>query len=331
MSETIKVGVAGLIHGHVWGLINAWKNVDGAVLTAVADTTPLLEKAKPDFQRSYTDWKEMLDKEELDALVVTSDNVESAEIAVQALGKGIPCLVEKAMAANAADADRMLAAQKASGKLLMINWPIALGAPLWSLKSAVDAGQIGKAFHMKFRIGHGGPKEIGCDEYFVGWLYDEKRNGGGAIADFGCYGAAVALWVLGMPESVYCVRGNYTKDYDVCDDHAMIVLKYPKADAVLEGTWATNAFEQGGNPVVFGSEGTLSVEGNALAFYKSGQQRAELEVAPLPLTNPAQYFMDCLRNGKQPGGILNPTLAANACRILDAAIKSSASGKAEKP
>ena len=163
-------------------------------MVAVADKTELLEAQKEHFQSAYTDWREMLEKESLDALLVTSDNVESAEIAVVALEKGIPCLVEKAMAANAADADRMLAAQKASGKTLMINWPLAWNPWIFALKAEIEADTIGHVFHLRFRNGHHGPKEIGCNKEFVAWLHDEKLNGGGAIADFCSYGAALARW-----------------------------------------------------------------------------------------------------------------------------------------
>ncbi len=331
MADVIRVGVAGLTHGHVWGLIDAWKKVPGARLVAVADETPLLENAMLDFDKSYESWREMLANEQFDALLVTSNNVESTEIVVEAMKLGIPCLVEKAMAANAADADRMLAAQKESGKTLMINWPMAWNPWVYDVKSQIDSGAIGQAFHMRFRNGHSGPKEIGCDEYFVGWLYDEKLNGGGAIADFGSYGAVLARYYFGMPDSVYCVRGNYTKDYDVCDDHALITLKYPKMSVSLEGTWATAAFDQSANPVVHGKSGTLAVYAGQVKKHLPGVEAEEIAATPLEVSNPAIYFMECVKNGTTPEGIRNPEIAADACRILDAAIKSSATGCAVAP
>ena len=305
--------------------MDAWRKVDGVRLVAVADSTPLLEKAEG-FERSYTDWREMLANEEFDALLITSDNVESSEIAVQALTKGIPCMVEKAMAANAADADRMLAAMRESGKTLMINWPLAWNAWLYEIKRQIDADGIGHVFHLRYRNGHFGPREIGCDQWFVEWLYDESRSGGGAIADFCSYGAALSRWLLGVPESVYCVKGNFTKDYDVADDHSVIILRYPKGTAFLEGTWATVKPDAGPNPVLHGKTGTLSVADGKLI--RSGE---EIAVPDMPTRNPAEYFLECVREGKQPEGILNPEIAADACRILDAAVRSNVSGGAEKP
>lgn len=324
MVEGIRLGVAGLTHGHVWGLMEAWAKVPGVQFVAVADRTPLMERAKDRFERTYTEWTELLANEELDALLVTSDNVESSEIAVQALNKGIPCLVEKAMAANAADADRMLDAMRTSGKTLMINWPLAWDEWLYEVKRQLDTDSIGPVFHLRFRNGHWGPKEIGCDQWFVEWLHDETKNGGGAIADFASYGAVLSRYLLGMPESVYCIKGNYTKDYDVPDDHAVLLLKYPKGSAFIEGTWATKGSDNGPNPVIHGKEGTLSVlEGKLI---RSGE---ELPIPALPTRNPAEYFLACVRDGKPPEGILNPEIAADACRILDAAVKSSKSDCAE--
>jgi predicted dehydrogenase len=327
----MKVAVAGLIHGHVGGLISAWKETEGAELVAVADSTPLMDHYGADFQRRYSDWREMLEKESIDALVVTSDNLESAEIAVVALSKGIPCMVEKAMAANAADADRMLSAMRTSGTTLMINWPFAWERWMHEIKRQLDANTIGHAFHLRYRNGHFGPKEIGCDEWFVGWLYDEAKNGGGAIADFGSYGAVLARWLFGMPETVYCLRGNYTKSYDVSDDHALIVLKYPKRSVVLEGTWATFGFEEGANPVVYGAAGTLAAKGSVVTRYAARQDPVVTEAAALPVANPAQYFWNCVLSGTQPEGVLNPEISADGCRILDAAIVSAKSGCAETP
>lgn len=330
MADQVRLGVAGLTHGHVWGLIRSAEQADGVELVAVADRTPLMNEAKPKFKTSYTEWQEMLDKEDLDLLIVTSDNVESSEITVKALEKGIHCIVEKAMAANAKDADRMLDAQKSSGKSLMINWPLIWNDWLPELKKQIDAGAIGHTFHFKYRNGHFGPKEIGCDEYFVGWLHDEQKNGGGAIADFGSYGAALTRWLFGVPETVYCVRQNTTKAYEISDDHAILVLKYPKLDVVLEATWATQAFEESANPVAYGSTGTLAVYGKDLKLH-TREGATSIDVPPLPTHNPVTYFLECINEGKTPEGIGDPEIAADASRILDAAIKSSASGKAETP
>ena len=318
-----------MTHGHVWGLIESFRKLEGAEMVCVADPTPLLDRATG-FEKKQSDWRKMLDEEQLDALVVTSNNVESSEIAVTALNRGIPCLVEKAMAANAGDADRMLAAMRASQKTLMINWPLAWSPWLHEVKKLLNANAIGQVFNIQYRNGHYGPKEIGCDEWFVGWLYDERLNGGGAIADFCSYGAVLCRWLLGMPESVYSIRQNYTKDEPVPDDYASVILRYPTMQAHLEGTWAHRGDDHAANPRIYGKDGTISVMSNFV--YRSTVGREEGRTAPpLEVSSPAVYFWNCVQSGRTPEGILNPEIAADACRILDAAKRSNESGCAEKP
>ncbi len=237
----------------------------------------------------------------------------------------MPCLVEKAMARNAEDADKMLAAARASGKSLMINWPMAWNPWLHELKRRIDAGEIGHVFHTKFRNGHSGPKEIGCGPEFYGWLYDEELNGGGAIADFCSYGAVLCRWFYGMPESVFAIRGNFTKDYPVPDDHAVCLLRYPKGSALIEGTWATKGFDPSGNPVVHGSEGTLSVFGGKVHL-NAGREETVAEPASISPSDPATYFIECVGGSRKPEGILDPVIAADACRIIDAAKASNEDG-----
>jgi len=99
----------------------------------------------------------------------------------------------------------------------------------------------------------------------------------------------------------------------------------------IEGTWATVAFDHSANPVIHGKTGTLAVYGSQLKKHAPGVDAEELVSPDLEESNPAIYFMDCVKNGTKPEGIRDPEIAADACLILDAAIKSSASGCAEKP
>ena len=325
----LRLGIAGLTHGHVGGLAEAFRKSPSFEPVAVADRTGLLQAF--DFGERYVDWREMLEREGLDALIVTSDNVESVEIAETALRRGLHVLVEKPMASDYAGAKRLLDAQQASGKALFINWPLAWSPWLYDFKARLDAGEIGHAFHLRYRNGHHGPREIGCGPEFVAWLYDERLNGGGAIADFGSYGCAVARFLLGMPETVYAVRANTTKPYDVSDDHAVLLLKYPKADAVLEGTWATYGFDGGPSAVLHGDRGTLAAFGREVERSAVGEERSRTTPTALPATDVAEAFRRAIETGERPVGITDPQIAADACRILDAALRSTASGCAERP
>ncbi|GIV09973.1 MAG: hypothetical protein KatS3mg019_2064 [Fimbriimonadales bacterium] len=317
----IQLAVAGLTHGHVWGLLEQWAAQPEVALTAVADATPLLERAQNRFQRAYTDWRAMLEAEQPDVVLACADNRTSAAIAIEALGRGAHVMVEKPMAADLADAERMLQAARAANRLLMINWPTRWNPALQNLMERAKQGEFGAIFEFRFRAGHAGPREIGCDPYFVAWLYDERLNGAGALADFACYGAVMSAYLLGEPETVLATRGNFTKNYPIADDNAVVVARYPKAVAVLEATWAQIGADGAPNPIVYGAEATAGVIDGKLRIHRRGAEAVYEEPTPLPegARNAAEYFLHCIRTGAQPEGVLSPEIALIAQRIIEQA------------
>ncbi|GBC93580.1 Glucose--fructose oxidoreductase [bacterium HR15] len=318
MSDKIRVAVAGLTHGHVWGLIDIWAQQPTVEMTAVADATPLLERARARFARAYTDWRTMLERESPDVVLATADNRTSAQIAIEAMQRGSHVMVEKPMAAELSDASAMLETAHATGRMLMINWPVRWNPAFYALVERARAGEFGQIYHLRFRIGHAGPREIGCDPYFVAWLYDAHLNGGGASIDFGSYGAMLSAYLLGMPERVYGVRGVFTKDYPVPDDNAILLLHYPRATAVLEATWSQVGTDGSGNPIIYGTDATATVLDGKLRIHRKGEAVRWEEPPPLPEgeRNPAEYFLRCIRENRPPTGMVSAEVGYMAQQIL---------------
>lgn len=317
----IRFAVAGLTHGHVWGLLEQWAAQPEVEFVAVADSTPLLERARDRFQRAYTDWRTMLKTETPDVVLACADNRTSAHIAIEAMHNGAHVMVEKPMAADLADAERMLETARATHRLLMINYPTRWHPATQSLLKRARRGDFGAIFEFRFRAGHAGPREIGCDPYFVAWLYDEHLNGGGALADFACYGAVMSAYLLGEPMQVLATRGNLTKDYAIADDNAIIVARYPRAVAVVEATWSQVGSDGAPNPIVYGTEATAGVVEGKLRIHRRGAEVVYEEPEPLPESerNAPAHFLYCLRTGAAPDGVVNPEVALLAQRIVEAA------------
>src|SRR5579862_7146417 len=180
MAKVYRVGVAEMVHDHVWGELGHWKELPNAQIVAAADKNqPLRDKVKSEYgvSRLYEDWREMLEKEEMDILQVASANSDHAEIVEEAASRQIHVICEKPMAARLSQANRMVAAAESANILLMVNWPTAWSPAIQEMERRLMAGEIGQVFYFKYRAEHNGPKEIGCSEYFWGWLYDEEKNG----------------------------------------------------------------------------------------------------------------------------------------------------------
>jgi predicted dehydrogenase len=261
MSKTYRVGVIGLIHDHVWSNLDELDALSNGVLAAVADPNqPLLDKVRAAHDcATYLDYEKMVEKENLDAVYVYSDNASGAKQAKWALERGVHVMIEKPMAATPQGADAMVQTARERGLVLMVNGPFAWWQQLqYAVKIALH-GDLGTLWQVRYRAAHAGPKEMGCSEYFCDWLYDAGRNGAGALMDYCCYGCTMASVLLGMPEKVVGVTGRLRKDDIDVEDNAIIVMSYPKAMAYAEASWTQIGKLSGYITCIYGAEATLEV------------------------------------------------------------------------
>src|SRR5260221_3747687 len=92
----------------------------------------------------------------------------------------------------------MEAAAKQGGIRLIVNYETTWYPSTQKAYEVVhDQSAIGELRQIVVHDGHRGPKEIGCSAAFLEWLTDPVLNGGGALIDFGCYGAELMTWLIG--------------------------------------------------------------------------------------------------------------------------------------
>ncbi len=335
-----RLAIVGLDHDHVWGLLKIIAQTPEAELVAIADPhAELVEKAKaqaPAGVKYFSDYVRMLDEAKPDAVIVTTANNRHLEILKECAKRHIHFSTEKPLASTAADAREMERLARAANIKLMVNYWNAWVAPSHEIFHRVRAGQIGPIQKIIVQYGHRGPKEIGVSKYFAEWLYDPVKNGGGALMDFGCYGAEWALWLKGRPTRVYAYTLKLkTAQQNAVEDDAVILLEYPDATAIIQASWDWPYGK--GQVEVFGPEGSLLATGNAL-LYRDAKAPASPEnvvgkPAELPpvqpeTTNPIAYFLYCIRNDKPIEDPVSPGLNVAVNEILDAAKESIRTGRA---
>lgn len=259
-----RIAVLGLHHDHVWSNVEELLRTDRAELVAAADPYPeLRDRHAAELPgRLYEDPAELLDQEkDLDAVYVFASNRLSEDLVVAACERGLPCLVEKPMASTFSGAERMKQAADEAGVRLMVNWPFAWWPQLRHALDLAREGDIGQVWQVRYRSAHQGPKELGCSGPFCEWLYDEERNGGGALMDYGCYGALLAQVLLGRPQQVHGtrIRTGLKPDLDL-EDNAVLLCQYPEALAIAEASWTQQDTRTAYTTTIYGSKGTLEVE-----------------------------------------------------------------------
>jgi predicted dehydrogenase len=333
-----KVVIAGLSHDHIWGELNHWQNLPDVAIIGVAEAdsrlTARFATAYPDvpiFGTTAEMYESVSGKANITQ--IAAPNAHHAALTLEAFQHGCHVITEKPMASTLEDADRMLKASQESGLALMVNWPTAWNPLFQAFHAAIRSGAIGKIHYIRYRSAHNGPKEIGCDPSFVEWLYDEQLNGAGAFMDYCCYGAVMASYHLGLPSDVTGLRGRLAKEYEICDDNAVITMKYPHALAVAEASWSQVTGYFGGNPVAYGSTASIGIERGKLLLLTGKDSFSEVDTtAPsFPNENGPQHFLHHLETGNPIDGICNPVVSRNAQAILQAGLDAANSGLTSHP
>jgi predicted dehydrogenase len=334
-----RVAIVGLDHDHVWELLKHLQTEPDAELVAIAESQgSLVEKAKAQVRDSvkfYSEYVTMLNEAKPDAVIVATSNDRHLEILRQCAKRHIHYSVEKPMATNAADAREMERLATEAGIKLMVNYWNAWVAPSQELFHRVHDGQLGPVEKIIVQYGHSGPKEIGVSPYFANWLYDPVKNGGGAIMDFGCYGAEWALWLKGRPARVVATAKKLkVEQQNKVDDDSTIVLDYPDATVIIQASWDWPSSMD--RVQVFGPKGSLLATGHELFYRPKGSGGAKmpldggpvtLEALPRQTSNPVSYFVDRVRHGKVIEDPLSAKLNVQVMEILDAARQSARTGR----
>lgn len=353
MTTPVRIGVIGAGAIATYGHIPAFQSNPNAQIVAICDTN--LERAqaaaaKFNIPAAFADYREMLDKAELDAVSIGVPNAFHAPAAIAALESGRHVLCEKPMATTVADGEAMVAAAKKAGKVLAINMSNRPRPEVLAIRQAVADGKLGKVSYAYGRtIRRSGIPGFGS------WFTRKELAGGGALMDIGVHMLDMVLFAIGFPK-ISAVRGETQMvhgpqgrglggwgmdrvpggTFDV-DDLAAMHLRLAEGGLVtIEVTWAFYgrneeriqiAGDQGGAdffPALYGEQ-------SPLRFYRDeGDHPVEI-IPSLPRgderawTHGLTRFVGAVRGEAEPMATGEDGLAI--LRLLDAVNRSAAAGR----
>jgi predicted dehydrogenase len=294
----------------------------------------LLERYKLPMSLWYPTLAEMVEKTKPEAVCAFNSIYEHKAVVEYCAPRKIHVMVEKPLAVNVEHAKVMERLAKENGIHLLTNYETTWYPTHHQLYEMVQGQRaIGDIRKVVVHDGHSGPKEIGCSKEFLEWLTDPKMNGGGAIIDFGCYGADLMTWLMNgeRPVSVTAIAQTIKPDvYPKVDDEATIVVTYPHAQAIFQASWNWPVGRK--DMEVYGKSGYLVADNrNQLRFRKNEKTPEEKVQSPaltVPLHEPFSYFAAVIRGEVQPKNDLS-SLPVNmvVVEILDAAVRSAKTGK----
>lgn len=337
--KPIRLAVAGMTHGHIAFILGRPDKGDFN-LVGVFDANnervqQLSEKYRFSQDLIYHDLEEMLDKTKPEAVVAFGSVYDHLAVVEACAPRGIHVMVEKPLAVNMKHALRMAELAEKNHIFLLTDYETAWYPSTAKSLEMVNEDFVGKMRKVVIHDGHEGPKEIGCEKVFLDWLTDPVLNGGGAIVDFGCYGANImtALTNGEIPESVTAVTRQFKPHiYPNVDDEATIIVSYPESQCIIQASWNWPFARK--DMEIYGDSGYIFAQNkNDMKMrrkgMKSDDQKKITSNDVAVYEDPFAYFADVIHKKIiQPEyGFYSLKNNMEVIRILDAARESAKTGK----
>ncbi|QMU30477.1 Gfo/Idh/MocA family protein [Adhaeribacter radiodurans] len=339
-SKPLRVGVAGLVHGHVGWVFESNKRGDIEIIGIAEPDAELAQRyiKKYNLPASliYSDLNVMLTKTKPEAVTAFNSIYNHLAVVQACAPRGIHVMVEKPLAVSLDHARQMEVLVRKHPIHLLTNYETTWYGSNHKAYDIIHTDKsLGSIRKMVVHDGHQGPKEIGVGPEFLAWLTDPVQNGGGALIDFGCYGANLITWLMQgqRPLSVTAVTQQLKPEiYPKVDDEATILVTYPGAQGIIQASWNWPY-----------SRKDLEIYGQAGAVFALDNTHMQLRLKPdepakpyqtaslqAPYNDPFRYLTAVVRNDIKPNDDYNLSSLANnviVVEILDAARRSAQSGK----
>jgi len=336
----LRLAIVGLVHGHVPGFLHGSLSRPDISLVAVVEPDRRLAKQyathyRVDSTLLFADLEEMLRKVKPEAVATFTNTFDHRKVVEICARYGVHVMMEKPLAVTMEHA-RAIEKAATKGRIhVLVNYETTWYASNHAAFRMVTVdGAIGEIRRMVVHDGHRGPKEIGCQPEFLKWLTDPVLNGGGALTDFGCYGANLMTWLMGgkKPASVMAVTQHIKPAvYPNVDDEATIVLAYPKATGIIQASWNW-PFDRK-DMEIYGLTGLVCTVRKDSLRVRLGEKPETLITAPAlstPDGDPLSYLAAVVRGKATPAGLSSLKVNMVVTEILDAARVSAKSGKSVK-
>lgn len=261
--EKIRLGVVGL--GWVSQVFHlpVLTKCDDVEIVAVCDKDRSRAKMIAErfgISRHYSDYQQMMEKEDLDSIDVCTSTDAHLPITIAALKAGKNVFVEKPIARHYSEAVEMAETAKENKKLLMVGMNNRFRPDTMILKSFIEKGELGKIFYTK----SGWLRKLSNDNR---WMTQKDKSGGGVFFDLGIVMLDLVLWMMGFPPVERVSSKMYMHKTKSVEDSCIVFLemKYGTS-AMLEVSWSLQSAQDFFYCEFFGSEGSAMI--NPLRIHK---------------------------------------------------------------
>jgi UDP-N-acetylglucosamine 3-dehydrogenase len=252
----MKVGIISFAHPHAYGYADSLRKIDGVQIVGIADDDQKRgENAAAKYNTKFFKGHEELLQQDLDAVIITSENSKHREHVVAAAKAGKHILCEKPLATKVEDAKEMIEVCKQNKVILQTAFPVRFNSAVVRAKKIIENGELGQIFAIKGTNRGTNPG---------GWFIDQAKSGGGAVIDHTVHVVDLMRWFLGAEvKEVYAEIDNTISSGSI-DDCGILNIEFENdVFSTLDCSWSRNeTYPTWGDVTleIIGSEGNLKVD-----------------------------------------------------------------------
>ena len=333
----VHLAIYGLVHDHVRNFLPLLlKRSDVQLVGVVEPNHDLAMRIAGLYHLNtnlfYATLPELLAHTNAQAVATFTSTYDHRRVVEECAPHGLTVMMEKPLAVNMKDARAIAATAKKYGIRIIVNYETTwYPANHEAYDLVCNKDTIGDIRKIVVHDGHQGPKEIGCSQDFLAWLTEPKLDGGGALMDFGCYGADLMTWLMQgeKPTSVFAVTQHFKPEvYPKVEDEATIVVTYPRAQGIIQASW--NWPYNRKDMDIYGTHGYVFIpQGDELQVMENNGPEKQSTIAPLTgdQADPLSYLIAVTRGEIKPAGLSSLKMNLTVMEILDAARESARTGK----
>ncbi|MCF6409522.1 Gfo/Idh/MocA family protein [Pseudalkalibacillus salsuginis] len=252
----MKIGIISFAHMHAYSYARSIQRIDGVELAGIADDNVTRGTKMADtFQTDYYRDVDSLLSAEIEAVIVTSENVHHVDHVTAAAEAGKHILCEKPLATNTVDAKKMVAVCKENGVILQTAFPVRFNTSIIRAKELVEAGKLGRILAMKGTNRGTNPG---------GWFIDPKKSGGGAVMDHTVHVVDVMRWLMKAEVNEVYAEVDQLITEEKIDDCGILTLEFTNGVfATLDCSWNRNkTYPTWGDVTleIIGTDGMVSID-----------------------------------------------------------------------
>lgn len=329
--EKTKLGIIGL--GGIAQLVHLpnFSRMSNVVLTSVSEINKnrlhtLADKFN--IPERYVDYNELLEKSDVEAVVIATPTNTHKEVAIACLKAKKDILVEKPLARTYAEAKPIVDAAKRNKKKIMVGMNLRFRPDAMLLRSIINSGEIGNPFYIKCAW-------IRRQSSTQKWFTKRVESGGGVIIDLGISLLDLSLWLLDYPPIESVSSQCFYQNIKNVEDTAISFLRCKGSSIInIETSWSMQVEKDIFNLIVYGPKGTASM--NPFRIYKKIEEQF-IDLTPSQTDSAVTAFKKSYQNELKSfiGAVrgLNPILssgdeALSRMKVVDA-IYQSAKQKSE--